>query len=71
MSRCYPVTVVTDPQTLLLVEVAELIDGEPVYGWRWDQDTGGVRGACTLDRTPEGQTEKRKSTAANMTGADQ
>jgi hypothetical protein len=68
MSRCYPVTDVTDPQTLFLVEVAELIDGEPVYGWRWDEGTGGLCLAYPFERTPMGQTARRMATAANMTG---
>jgi len=55
----------------VLAEHEALHDGEPIYGWRWDGGTGGVRGACTLERTPEDQSEKRKSTTANMTGADQ
>jgi hypothetical protein len=71
MSRCYPVTVVTAPQKLFLIEAAEMIDGEPAFGWQWDEGTGGLCLAYPLDRTPMGQTEKRKSTAANMTGADQ
>jgi hypothetical protein len=55
----------------MLAEHEALHDGEPVYGWRWDEGTGGLCLAYPFDRTPEGQTENRKSTAANMTGADQ
>ncbi len=55
----------------VLAEHEALHDGEPVYGWRWDEGTGGLCLAYPFDRTPMGQTEKRKSTAANMTGADQ
>ena len=53
----------------VLAEHEALHDGEPVFGWRWDGGTGGKALACTLDRTPMGQTEKRTATAANMTGA--
>jgi hypothetical protein len=55
----------------MLAEHEALHDGEPVYGWRWDEGTGGKALALAAARTPMGQTENRKSTAANMTGADQ
>ena len=69
MSRCYPVTVVTAPQKLFLIEAAEMIDGEPVYGWRWDEGTGASNIACTVARTPMGQTARRRPTVANMRSA--
>lgn len=31
MRRCYPVTVVTAPQTLLLIETGVMHDGEPIF----------------------------------------
>jgi len=55
----------------MLAEHEALHDGEPVYGWRWDEGTGGRSVACTAARTPMGQTARRMATAANMTGADQ
>lgn len=73
-SRLSPIGNVPVPQpvtVLMLAETEALIDGEPVFGWQWDGHTGGRSIAAAFDRTPKGQTEKRKSTAANMTGADQ
>jgi hypothetical protein len=54
-----------------LAEEEMLHDGEPVYGWRWNDGTGGLRVACTVARTPMGQTKSRTSTVGNMTGGDQ
>jgi hypothetical protein len=54
---------------LTVLDTLSLHDGEPVFGWRWDEGTGGRSVACTAARTPMGQTDKRKATAGNMTGA--
>ena len=54
-----------------MTETLSLHDGDPIYVWRWDEGTGLGSISSALDRTPKDQTEKRKSTTANMTGADQ
>jgi len=56
---------------LIMTETLSLHDGDPIYVWRWDEGTGLGSISSALDRTPKDQTEKRKSTTANMTGADQ
>jgi len=70
-SRHSPVGDVPVPQSvtaLILAETEALHDGEPVYGWRWDEGTGASNIACTVARTPMGQTDKRTATVQNMTG---
>lgn len=40
MSRCYPVTVVTAPHALLLIETGIMHDGEPVFALAWTEGHG-------------------------------